>query len=223
LIDKIFRWLESIGDPFPTEQPDKPPDTLIGFLVHYSWPFWPLLLMSSVFSAIVALVEVYLFAFVGSLVDWLAASDPTTFWSQHKTQVMAMAVLVLVILPVLKFCYEAVIHQGLLGNFASRTRWQAHRYLLRQSLEFFQDDFAGRVATKMMQTALRVREVVLKLTEVLLYVGARSLSETLDCANMGVRRDLGPIDERGDSGADFGILDVHMEQAFGAVGKVCRH
>ena len=171
MIDKIFRWLESIGDPFPTEQPDKPPDTLIGFLVHYSWPFWPLLLMSSIFSATLALVEVYLFAFVGSLVDWLAESDPATFWSQHNTQLIAMAVLVLVVLPVLKFCYEAVIHQGLLGNFAMRTRWQAHRYLLRQSLEFFQDDFAGRVATKMMQTALGVREVVLKLTEVLLYVG----------------------------------------------------
>jgi len=171
LIDKIFSWLESIGDPFPTEQPDQPPDTLIGFLVHYSWPFWPLLLMSSVFAATVALVEVYLFAFVGSLVDWLAASDTATFWSQYKYRLIAMGVLVLVILPILKFGYEAVINQGLLGNFAMRTRWQAHRYLLRQSMEFFQDDFAGRVATKMMQTALGVREVVMKLTEVLLYVG----------------------------------------------------
>ena len=81
-----------------------------------------------------------------------------------------MSVLVLIVLPVLKFGYEAVVHQGLLGNFAMRTRWQAHRYILRQSMEFFQDDFAGRVATKMMQTALGVREVVTKLTEVLLYV-----------------------------------------------------
>ncbi|MBT4689821.1 MAG: ABC transporter ATP-binding protein, partial [Rhodospirillaceae bacterium] len=74
------------------------------------------------------------------------------------------------VLPILKFFYESVSHQGLLGNFAMRTRWQAHRYLLRQSMEFYQDDFAGRVAAKMMQTALAVRDIVMKFTEVLLYV-----------------------------------------------------
>lgn len=171
MIEKIFRWLESIGEPFPVEQPEKPPDSLLGFLVHYSWPFWPLLLMTSVFAAVVAVVEVGLFAFVGSLVDWLSASDRETFWSEHKLELVGMGVLVVVILPILKFSYETIVHQGLLGNFAMRTRWQAHRYLLRQSVEFFQDDFAGRVATKMMQTALAVREVVMKLTEVLIYIG----------------------------------------------------
>lgn len=74
MIDKIFRRLETVSDPFPTEQPDKPPDTLIGFLVHYSWPFWPLLLLVSVIAAVVAVAEVFLFAFVGRLVDWLTAS-----------------------------------------------------------------------------------------------------------------------------------------------------
>jgi ATP-binding cassette subfamily B multidrug efflux pump len=82
-----------------------------------------------------------------------------------------MGALVLPVLPFLKFWYEAVIHQGLIGNFAMRTRWQAHRYVLRQSMDFFQNDFAGRVATKVMQTALGVREVVMKVSEVLLYVG----------------------------------------------------
>jgi ATP-binding cassette subfamily B multidrug efflux pump len=171
MIDNLFRWLEGIGDPFPVEQPEKPPDTLLGFLIHYSWPFWPLLLMTSVFAALVAMVEVGLFAFVGNLVDWLGASDPEAFWSEHRAKLIAMGVLVLIVLPLLKFAYETVVHQGLLGNFAMRTRWQAHRYLLRQSVEFFQDDFAGRVATKMMQTALAVREVVMKLTEVLIYIG----------------------------------------------------
>lgn len=171
MIHKIFHWLESACDPFPAEQPDKPPATFIGFVVHYAQPFWPLLLASSLFAAAVALIEVYLFAFVGDLVDWLAAVDRADFWEEHKVRLVAMGVLILVILPALKFGYESVVHQGLLGNFAMRIRWQAHRYLLRQSLEFFQDDFAGRVATKMMQTALGVREVVMKVTEVLLYVG----------------------------------------------------
>ena len=81
-----------------------------------------------------------------------------------------MSLVVLVLLPVLKFFYEAVVHQGLLGNFTMRMRWQAHRYVLRQTMEFFHNDFAGRVAAKVMQTAIAVRDVVMKIAEVLLYV-----------------------------------------------------
>ncbi|MGI9416018.1 MAG: ABC transporter ATP-binding protein [Hyphomicrobiales bacterium] len=170
MISSIFSWFESRSDPFPSEQPDKPPTTLMRFVIHYARPFWPLILLTSSLGAVVALIEVSLFAFVGNLVDWLSASDRETFWAAHKVQLIFMSVLVLVLLPVLKFFYETSVHQGLLGNFAMRTRWQAHRYVLRQSMEFFQDDFAGRVATKVMQTALGVRETVLEITEVLLYV-----------------------------------------------------
>jgi ATP-binding cassette, subfamily B, multidrug efflux pump len=171
VIAAIFRWLETRTDSFPDELPERPPTTLFSFILHYSKPFWPLLLASSLFASVVALIEVSLFAFVGKLVDWLSTANRQTFWHDHWLDLAGMGVLVLVVLPVLKFWYEAVIHQGLIGNFAMRTRWQAHRYLLRQSMDFFQNDFAGRVATKVMQTALGVREVVMKVSEVLLYVG----------------------------------------------------
>ena len=171
MIAAIFRWLETRTDSFPDELPERPPTTLFSFILHYSKPFWPLLLASSLFASVVALIEVSLFAFVGKLVDWLSSANRQTFWHDHWLGLAGMGVLVLVVLPVLKFWYEAVIHQGLIGNFAMRTRWQAHRYLLRQSMDFFQNDFAGRVATKVMQTALGVREVVMKVSEVLLYVG----------------------------------------------------
>jgi ATP-binding cassette, subfamily B, multidrug efflux pump len=171
VIAAIFRWLETRTDSFPDELPERPPTTLFSFILHYSKPFWPLLLASSLFASVVALIEVSLFAFVGKLVDWLSSANRQTFWHDHWLGLAGMGVLVLVVLPVLKFWYEAVIHQGLIGNFAMRTRWQAHRYLLRQSMDFFQNDFAGRVATKVMQTALGVREVVMKVSEVLLYVG----------------------------------------------------
>ena len=126
---------------------------------------------SSVLSVIISLIEIYLFSFVGKLVDWLSVADRQTFWQTHQTGLIAITALVLLILPGLKFLYESIVHQGLLGNFAMRTRWQAHRYLLSQSVEFFQNDFAGRVAAKMMQTSLGVRDAVIKVTEVLLYVG----------------------------------------------------
>jgi ATP-binding cassette subfamily B multidrug efflux pump len=166
----FFQWLEARRSPFPPQQPTKPPATLLGFIFHYAKPFWPLLLASSLLSTTVALIEVSLFGFVGRLVDWLAAAERGTFWQEHGSRLIAMGILILVVLPSLKLLYESVVHVGLLGNFAMRTRWQAHRYVLRQSLEFFQNDFAGRVATKVMQTALGVRDTIMTATEVLLYV-----------------------------------------------------
>jgi ATP-binding cassette subfamily B multidrug efflux pump len=170
MIAAIFDWYERRNDPFPRWQPDKPPETLWGFVLHYSWPFRWLIISTSALAAIIAILEVYLFATVGSLVDWLADADRETFWSDHTAWLLTVTVVVLVVLPLLKFFYEVAVNQGLLGNFAMRTRWQAHRYVLRQSMQFFQDDFAGRVATKVMQTALAVRDLVRKVSEVLLYV-----------------------------------------------------
>ena len=170
LVNPFFRWLEGLCEPFPPPQPARPPQTLAGFMLHYAKPFWPLLLASAILSTTIALIEVSLFAFIGNLVDWLAASERETFWETYRSRLTGLALVVLVALPLLKFFYEGVVHQGMLGNFAMRTRWQAHRYLLRQSIEFFQNDFAGRIAAKMMQTSLGVREAVIKVTEVLLYV-----------------------------------------------------
>jgi ATP-binding cassette, subfamily B, multidrug efflux pump len=170
VIARFFGWLENITDPLPPAQPEMPPAALIPFALHYAKPFWPLLLTSALFATVIALLEVMLFAFLGRLVDWLATADRASFWDNHGGQLIVMGAVVMVVLPILKFFYESVSHQGLLGNFAMRTRWQAHRYLLRQSMEFYQDDFAGRVAAKMMQTALAVRDIVMKFTEVLLYV-----------------------------------------------------
>lgn len=147
-----------------------PPKDFIPFVVHYVRPFWKLLAVSSLLAGTVAIIEVSLFAVLGNLVDWLSKSEPASFWDEHGAFLAFMGVVVLVILPLLKFFYEAVIHQGLMGNLAMRTRWQAHRYVLRQSLGFFQDDFAGRIATKVMQTSISVRQFVLTLAEVILYV-----------------------------------------------------
>ena len=169
-IQSFFQWLEGLCDPFPPLQPGRPPQTLSGFVIHYAKPFWPLLLTSAVLSTVIALIEVSLFAFVGSLVDWLSTSERETFWQTYRHKLIGVSLVVLLVLPLLKFFYEGVVHQGMLGNFAMRTRWQAHRYLLRQSIGFFQNDFAGRLAAKMMQTSLGVREAVIKVTEVLLYV-----------------------------------------------------
>ena len=100
----------------------------------------------------------------------MTAANRASFWQEHGTHLMVMGAIALLLLPLLNFFSEAVSHQGLRGNYAMRIRWVAHRYVLRQSMDFFTNDFAGRVATKVMQTALGVRDAVMKFTEVLVYV-----------------------------------------------------
>lgn len=189
MLDMIFRWFEARVDPFPPEQPDMPPVGLLAFVWHYTKPFARLLAFSIALSAVIAFIEVSLFGFLGDLVDLLSTSDRTTFWQANGRWFIVMGALVLVVLPVLGFFSETVSHQGLRGNYAMRIRWVAHRYVLRQSMDFFHNDFAGRVATKVMQTALGVRDAVMKFTEVVVYVlvyfvGALVLVATSDARLM---------------------------------------
>ncbi len=168
---RVFRWLETRYEPFPADEAVKPPSDFRGFIMHYTWPLRWMIVATSVLAAAVALIEVSLFAYLGNLVDWLQTTNRQTVFRDHAWFFLGMGIVVLLVIPFLKFWYEAVLHQGIMGNFAMRTRWMIHRYVLRQSMEFFNDDFAGRVSTKVMQTSLAVREMVMKVTEVFVYVG----------------------------------------------------
>ena len=166
----LFRWFETRIDPFPAEEPTKPPTGLIAFCLHYARPVWKPLAFMSLTSAAISIMEVMLFGFMGQLVDWLAKADRATFLAEEGWTLFLMALVVLVLMPLTTLLGSLIIHQSLLGNFPMILRWQAHRYLLGQSLAFFQDEFAGRVATKVMQSSLAVREAVMKVLDVLLYV-----------------------------------------------------
>jgi ATP-binding cassette subfamily B multidrug efflux pump len=131
---------------------------------------WPIILTVSVLSALIAALEVALFGFMGQLVDWFSQRDPATFLAQEKNNLIFYGVVVLIVIPSLVFCHSMLKHQSLMGNYPMRIRWLAHRYLIGQSLGFFQNEFAGRVATKVMQTALAVRETVLKLLDLMVFV-----------------------------------------------------
>ena len=185
MFERFFGWFERRVTSFPPALPEMPPTGFWPFVRHYTWPFRWLLVGTMALGIITALGEVSLFGFLGNLVDWLSASDRATFWQDHGLKLSLLGVFVLLILPSIKFLDETTIHQGLLGNFAMRIRWQAHRYVLRQSLDFFHNDYAGRVATKVMQTALAVRDVVMKIVEIGTYVivyflGALGLFVSLD-------------------------------------------
>ena len=183
----LFRWFETRVDPFPADEPTKPPTGLVAFCLHYARPVWKPLALMSLTSVAISIMEVTLFAFMGQLVDWLAAADRATFLAEEGWTLFWMAFFILVLIPLTILLGSLVIHQTLLGNFPMILRWQAHRYLLGQSLAFFQDEFAGRVATKVMQSSLAVREVVIKVLDVLLYVAVYFTSMVILVASSDLR------------------------------------
>ncbi|WP_029809370.1 ABC transporter ATP-binding protein [Vibrio parahaemolyticus] len=166
----MFKRFEGFTEPFPKSTPDQPPSGIFAFLRHYTRGYEKPLIIMSLMSTIVAIVEVMLFGAMGQLVDWLSTSNPETFLQDNRADLIFYGVLLLVVMPLLVIIYSLLVHQTLLGNYPMSIRWLAHRYLLNQSLNFYQDDFAGRVATKVMQTSLAVRETVMKSMDVFVYV-----------------------------------------------------
>ena len=166
----MFRFFESLTRPFPPSEPSQPPRGLVAFCRHYTHGMEGYLLTLSVLTSMVAMLEAGLFYMMGQLVDWLVDQDPATLWDNKRRELIGFGVLVVLVLPGLIALRSMVMHQTLLGNYPMSIRWNAHRYLLGQSMTFYQDEFAGRVATKMMQTALSVRETVMKLLDVMVYV-----------------------------------------------------
>ncbi len=130
----------------------------------------------SLITALIAAGEVYLFGFLGSIVDWLSSADREGFLAREQGTLIWMGSVLLVGLPAIVALQSFLIHQTLLGNVPMIARWQMHQSLLRQSMEFFASEFAGRVATKVMQTSLSIRECVMKLLDVFVYVGVYFLS-----------------------------------------------
>jgi len=166
----MFKWFEGRLDPFPAAEPVEPPRTLVGFCLHYTAGSWPYIVIAAILMSVIALTEVWLFAFLGSIVDWLSQQDRQTFLANEGWHLAGMAFVILIFLPAAVFIHSLLSQQTLMGNYPMRIRWQVHRYLLKQSMTFYQDEFAGRIATKLMQTALAVRECVIKLIDVINYV-----------------------------------------------------
>ncbi|MCM2477460.1 ABC transporter ATP-binding protein [Rhizobium sp. CG5] len=165
----MFSWFEQRLNPYPEEQPELPPKGLVAFCWHYVKPAAPWLFLLGLCSMLIAVGEVFLYQFLGNIVDWLSKADPNTFLEQESGRLMWMAALLLIGLPVVGFLHTLTMHQVLAGNFPMIARWQMHRFLMRHSMTFFANEFAGRVATKVMQTSLAVRESVMKIIDVFVY------------------------------------------------------
>ena len=182
---RLFSFFEARIDPYPVQAPEQPPAQLWAFLWHYARPLAPWLVAMGVISAVFASVEIVLLGYLGTLVNRMSELGPERFLPQEAGRLGGMAVLLLVVLPTLSVTCALIMYQALMGNFPQRVRWLGHRWLLGQSLNYFQEEFAGRIATRLMQTALAVRETVMKLMDVAVYIlayfiGALTLAAAQD-------------------------------------------
>ena len=167
----MFAYFESLVNPYPNDPPEKTPSSLGAFYWHYAKPVWGWLFIFTLSIIILAIVEVSLFVFLGNIVDWLGEADRETFLQKEGWKLAGMALVAVVIIPFLVVIMSLIQFQGLMGNFAMAVRWRMHRHLLRQSMSFYADEFAGRVATKVMQTSLAVRDSILSMLGVMVFVG----------------------------------------------------
>src|SRR6516162_1548844 len=174
---KMLRWLESRIDPFKRPATPHPPQPLWAFYWHFVEPVLPWFLVVLVLDLLTALTEVALAKFVADLIDLLKAiGNPASLFADHAGLLLWMACVVLIARPVLFVGYELTKSQVLSPQFQTRVRWQAHRHMLRQSLGFFQNDFAGRVANKLMQTGSAMRDSIMQLSDAAVYVAVQWLS-----------------------------------------------
>ncbi|WP_043693469.1 ABC transporter ATP-binding protein [Luteibacter sp. 9133] len=166
----IFRWFESLIDIF-REVPDRtPPKSVVRFYAHYLRQVWKIFVAALVVGLAVALIEVAMFDFLGRLVDMAQKTPAATFFQTHAGTLAWMAFVVVVLRPLSIGIHDLLVNQTLNPGMTSMMRWQHHRYVLKQSLSFFQNDFAGRIANRIMQTAPSLRQSAVQVVDALWYV-----------------------------------------------------
>jgi ATP-binding cassette subfamily B multidrug efflux pump len=170
----MFRWFETRIEAFPDDAPARPPDTLLAFYLYFIKPVWPVFAVLLVAGFLGSLIEVALLAFVGSLVDMMrAAESPEAFLANHWGILLWMAFVAMVARPIVSTAHDLIKNQIIAAPVTTRVRWLTHRYVLRQSLGFFQNDFAGRVANKVMQAATSLRDSVVQLIDAIWYAAVQ--------------------------------------------------
>ncbi|MGN6528393.1 MAG: ABC transporter ATP-binding protein [Burkholderiaceae bacterium] len=165
----MLAYFERLIDPYPDTPAVPPPQGLVRFIWACSRGARRYVIAMMLLTAIIGVFEAWLFAVLGHVVDWLSHVEPARMWAEQRGRLLTLAA-VLALSPALVSVQAMLKYQTIFANFPMRLRWNFHRLMLAQSMGFYQDEFAGRVATKVMQTALGVREVMMTLTDILVFV-----------------------------------------------------
>ena len=184
-MNALFRFFETRLPAFP-ETPMPLPSPREGML-KFMWACtkglrgWLLLFM--ILSAGIGIYEAMLFAWIGNIVDWLGVYTPQNLWAEKGD--MLLLILAVMILSPLWIALSSFIHfQTLQGVFPMQMRWRFHQRMLGQSMQFYQDEFSGRVSAKVMQTALAVRDTVMTVTDMFMYVAVYFITSGIILFNL---------------------------------------
>ncbi|MBD8577884.1 ABC transporter ATP-binding protein [Pseudomonas syringae] len=172
----LFRRFERLIDIFRDAPGAAPPNQVLPFYLHYLRQVWPCFVALMVVGLIVALIEVALFSYLSRIIDLAQVTPPAEFFSTHKTELIWMVVVTLLLRPIFVGLHDLLVHQTIAPGMTSLIRWQSHRYVLKQSLNFFQSDFAGRIAQRIMQTGNSLRESAVQAMDALWHVLIYSVS-----------------------------------------------
>lgn len=170
-MNALFRFFETRLPAFPeTPMPlPSPRDGMLKFLWACTNGLRGWLLIFMILSAGIGIYEAMLFAWIGNIVDWLGVYTPQNLWLE-KGDMLLLMLAVMIVSP-LWIALSSFIHfQTLQGVFPMQMRWRFHQRMLGQSMQFYQDEFSGRVSAKVMQTALAVRDTVMTVTDMFMYV-----------------------------------------------------
>ncbi|MEM6309216.1 MAG: ABC transporter ATP-binding protein [Pseudomonadota bacterium] len=165
----MFRFFENLVDPYsPYSDTDTPPRKLFPFLWDYAQPFKKVFVLTAVLSVVVASIELWLISYMGRVVD-LLVGDPADVWTNHGTEFVLVALFVLLVRPAIQAVDVALLNNTVLPNFGTLIRWRSHKHVLRQSVGWFENDFAGRIANRIMQTPPAAGEVVFQIFDAIAF------------------------------------------------------
>jgi len=165
----VFSFFERLINPYPEQNPKIPPRQFFAFVWQCTEGVRGHIALMSFFSILFAIFEAGLFAMLGKVVDWLSGTSPQRLWQDEGKSLLLLAVIIIASTGLVAL-QSIIKHQALMSSFPMRVRWNFHRLMLNQSMSFFQDEFAGRIATKVLQTALAVRDVCLILTDIMVFI-----------------------------------------------------
>jgi len=165
----VFSAFEKLVHPYPDASPTPPPRAFFPFLWACTRGLRPYLAAMTLFTAIIGAFEALLYSMLGRVVDWLSRVDPSRLWADARSELLLLAVILLAS-PAAVALQSLFKRQAMAGNMPMLLRWNFHRLMLGQSMSFYQDEFAGRIATKVMQTALAVRDTWMIVADILVYV-----------------------------------------------------
>ncbi|MBG8610799.1 ABC transporter ATP-binding protein [Neisseria meningitidis] len=183
MLNKIFSWFESRIDPYPEAAPKTPEKGLWRFVWSSMSGVRKWIAALAVLTAGIGIMEALVFQFMGKIVEWLGKYAPAELFAEKGWELAAMAAM-MVFSVVWAFAASNVRLQTLQGVFPMRLRWNFHRLMLNQSLGFYQDEFAGRVSAKVMQTALALRDAVMTVADMVVYVSVYFITSGVILASL---------------------------------------